>query len=33
MIVLGGGFSQFDDLPHANIVRLYGGSVTGSGQF
>ena len=30
---LGGGFSQFDDQPHSNIVRLYGGSQTGSGQF
>jgi uncharacterized delta-60 repeat protein len=33
MLVLGGGFSQFNDQPHANIVRIYGGSQTGSGQF
>jgi uncharacterized delta-60 repeat protein len=33
MIVIGGNFSQYDDLPHAGIARIYGGSVTGSGQF
>ena len=33
MILIGGNFSQYDDQPHANIARIYGGSVTGSGQF
>jgi len=33
MLVIGGNFSQYDDQPHANIARIYGGSVTGSGAF
>ena len=33
MLVIGGGFSQYGDQPHANIARIYGGSVTGSGAF
>jgi hypothetical protein len=31
MLVIGGGFTQYDDLPYAHIARIYGGSVTGSG--
>jgi hypothetical protein len=31
MLVIGGGFTQYDDQPHAHIARIYGGSVTGSG--
>ena len=30
-IVLGGGFTQYDDQTYNNLVRIYGGSVTGSG--
>ncbi len=30
MIVLGGAFTQFDDLPYYHLVRLYGGSTGGS---
>jgi uncharacterized repeat protein (TIGR01451 family)/uncharacterized delta-60 repeat protein len=33
MLVIGGGFTQFDDQPRAHLARLYGGSVTGSGAF
>src|ERR1035437_5777093 len=33
MLVIGGGFSQYGDQPHANIARIYGGSVSGSGAF
>lgn len=33
MLVIGGSFSQYDDQPHANIARIYGGSETGSGAF
>jgi uncharacterized delta-60 repeat protein len=33
MLVIGGSFSQYDDQPHANIARIYGGSTTGSGSF
>ena len=33
MIVLGGNFTQYNDQPHANIVRIFGGSITGSGAF
>jgi hypothetical protein len=33
MLVIGGSFSQYDDQPHANIARIYGNSVTGSGVF
>ncbi len=32
-IVLGGGFLNFNSIPHAYIVRLYGGSAAGSGTF
>ena len=32
-IVLGGGFTQFNNSPHNHIVRLNGGSITGSGGF
>ena len=31
MLVIGGGFTQYDDQPYAHIARIYGGSVTGSG--
>ena len=31
MLVIGGGFTQYDDQPHAHIARIYGGSVIGSG--
>jgi len=33
MLVIGGNFSQYDDQSYASIARIYGGSVTGSGQF
>ena len=33
LIVIGGSFSQFNGEAHENIARLYGGSVTGSGNF
>ena len=26
MLVIGGGFTQYDDQPHAHIARIYGGS-------
>jgi uncharacterized delta-60 repeat protein len=32
-LVVGGGFSQYDDEDYDNIVRIYGGSMTGSGAF
>ena len=32
-LVLGGGFTQYDGQPHDYIVRIYGGSMTGSGAF
>ncbi len=32
-IVIGGTFSEYDGQPDNNIVRIYGGSETGSGQF
>jgi len=32
-IVLGGDFTQYDDQPHAHIVRIYGNSMIGSGAF
>jgi uncharacterized delta-60 repeat protein len=31
MMVIGGGFTQYDDQPAAHIARIYGGSVTGNG--
>jgi uncharacterized delta-60 repeat protein/uncharacterized repeat protein (TIGR01451 family) len=31
MIVVGGGFSQFDNTPRPHLARLYGGNLTGSG--
>ena len=31
LFVIGGGFTQYDDQPHAHIARIYGGSMTGSG--
>jgi len=30
-IVLGGGFTLFEDQPHAHIARIYGGSIAGAG--
>ena len=32
-IILGGGFLNFNDEPHAHLVKVYGGSVAGSGNF
>jgi uncharacterized delta-60 repeat protein len=32
-LVIGGTFTRYNDLSAANIARIYGGSVTGSGQF
>ncbi|HZF01516.1 MAG TPA: Calx-beta domain-containing protein [Methylomirabilota bacterium] len=32
-IVIGGGFTEFDDLPHNRIARIYGNSTVGSGEF
>ncbi len=32
MLVIGGAFTTFNDQPHAYIARIYGGSMTGSGQ-
>jgi len=32
-IVIGGGFTQYNDQPANHIARIYGGSVTGSGAF
>ena len=33
MIVIGGGFSEFDGTPRPHLARLYGGNLTGSGAF
>jgi len=33
MIVLGGAFNQYNGQSYENIVRIYGGSVAGSGAF
>lgn len=33
MILLGGGFTQYNDQPPAYLTRIYGGSETGSGSF
>ncbi|HWW00693.1 MAG TPA: Calx-beta domain-containing protein [Candidatus Acidoferrum sp.] len=33
MLVIGGGFTQFDSLARPHLARLYGGSVVGSGNF
>lgn len=30
-IVIGGGFTEFNDLPRLHIARIYGGSIAGSG--
>jgi uncharacterized delta-60 repeat protein/uncharacterized repeat protein (TIGR01451 family) len=32
-IVLGGSFDSYDDQPYPHIVRVYGGSIAGSGAF
>jgi uncharacterized delta-60 repeat protein/uncharacterized repeat protein (TIGR01451 family) len=32
-IVVGGGFSNYDSVPHAHVVRVYGGSIAGPGAF
>ena len=33
MLVIGGGFTQYNDQPSGHVVRIYGGSETGSGVF
>ena len=33
MLVIGGGFTQYDDQPAGHIARIYGGSMIGSGAF
>lgn len=33
MILIGGGFTQYNDNPALYLERIYGGSVTGSGAF
>lgn len=33
MILIGGGFTQYDDQPAPYLTRIYGGSATGSGAF
>jgi uncharacterized delta-60 repeat protein len=33
MLVIGGSFTHYNDLPANHIARIYGGSVTGSGLF
>ena len=33
MLVIGGGFTQFDDQPAAHIARIFGGSMIGNGAF
>ena len=33
MLVIGGSFTQYDDLPAGHVARIYGGSLTGSGLF
>jgi uncharacterized delta-60 repeat protein/uncharacterized repeat protein (TIGR01451 family) len=30
-IVIGGGFTEYDDVPRQRIARIYGGSIAGSG--
>ena len=30
-IVIGGGFTEYDDVPRQRIARIYGGSIGGSG--
>jgi len=32
-LIIGGGFTQVQDLPRLHLARLYGGSVIGSGSF
>ena len=32
-IVIGGGFTQYNDVPAPYLTRIYGGSITGSGKF
>jgi uncharacterized delta-60 repeat protein len=33
MLIIGGGFTQFNNETHDHIARIYGGSQTGSGAF
>ena len=33
MLVIGGGFTQYDDQPAAYIARIFGGSMSGDGAF
>jgi len=33
LILLGGGFSQFDGVTRQHVARLYGGSLAGMGSF
>ncbi len=33
MLVIGGGFTQYNDQPAGHIARIYGGSIVGSGAF
>ena len=33
MLVIGGGFTQYNDQTAAHLARIYGGSMTGSGAF
>jgi uncharacterized delta-60 repeat protein len=33
MIILGGAFTHYDNQPYDHIVRIYGGSMAGSGSF
>jgi uncharacterized delta-60 repeat protein len=33
MLVIGGGFTQYDGSPAGHIARVYGGSIVGSGAF
>ncbi|MDR3456204.1 MAG: Calx-beta domain-containing protein [Verrucomicrobiae bacterium] len=33
MIVIGGSFTHYNDAPAGHVARIYGGSVTGAGQF
>lgn len=32
-LIVGGGFTEFQDVPRLHLVRLYGGSMVGSGSF
>lgn len=32
-IILGGGFTTYNSVPHDHLVRIYGGSIVGSGSF